>query len=208
MGESAEPAVRITVLTSTDAADCAAAHAVIDASRRHGRPWHESGSVAELTRSLQHRPPGDRLLVWLARRGADAPSGEIDWEPETLTPAKLAAAEMADERIGRTRVTSLAVHEATGRVVAFTEIVAPGTTPRSVRQEGTLVHGEHRGHRLGLAVKVANIRALAQVAPTRELVITGNADTNPWMIAINEQLGFRPAEAALTCHRRLPDRGE
>ncbi len=363
MREPAEPAVRITVLTSTDAADCAAAHAVIDASRRHGRPWHESGSVAELTRSLQHRPPGDRLLVWLARRGADpvglasmwlpdddntdkawleldvhpqarrrgigsalletlvaaaaadgrtelvinthvplagpnaqahehepehepvpeheheherflrrhgftvqvhetmrhlrlpvpselldrldpaagggipgyrvvtvtgpipgplrasycdvvnrlvvdAPSGEIDWEPETMTPAKLAACELADERIGRTRVTTLAVHEATGRVVAYTEIVAPGTTARTVRQEGTLVHGEHRGHRLGLAVKVANLRALAQVAPTRELVTTGNADTNPWMIAINEQLGFHPAEACLTYHRRLSDRGE
>lgn len=70
------------------------------------------------------------------------------------------------------------------------------------------MHGDHRGHRLGMAVKIANLRAVAGLAPTREFVTTVNADTNPWMVEINRRLGFRPVEASVTYHRRLPDRRE
>lgn len=60
-------------------------------------------------------------------------------------------------------------------------------------QGNTLVMPEHRGHRLGLAVKVANHRAFARLAGGVEVLVTWNSHVNPWMIGINERLGYRVA---------------
>jgi hypothetical protein len=49
---------------------------------------------------------------------------------------------------------------------------------------------EHRGHRLGLAVKLANLDSLEASFPGVALVVTGNAQENAPMIAVNEMLGF------------------
>ena len=57
---------------------------------------------------------------------------------------------------------------------------------------GTLVRRDHRGHRLGTAVKIANLRALQQARPEATEVKTQNAETNAWMVGINVRLGFGP----------------
>ena len=57
----------------------------------------------------------------------------------------------------------------------------------------TVVRPEHRGHRLGLAVKIANVEELAQRAPDVRLIVTGNASANAPMIAVNEMMGFEVA---------------
>ena len=49
----------------------------------------------------------------------------------------------------------------------------------------------HRGHRLGLLLKLAMLDRLAAREPQVTRILTGNADGNQHMIAINEQLGFR-----------------
>ena len=49
---------------------------------------------------------------------------------------------------------------------------------------------EHRGHRLGTLVKVANLERLLDVAPEARRVHTWNADTNTYMVAINELDGL------------------
>lgn len=134
------------------------------------------------------------------RLGVDSPTGAVEWEEESLTPAKHAAYEEHELASGRRRLTSLAIHEASGAVVAYTDMVLLKSAPRKVIQHGTLVHGEHRGHRLGYAVKVANLRVLQEFFPEREFVRTGNADANPWMVEINERLGFRAVEACLAYH--------
>ena len=58
-------------------------------------------------------------------------------------------------------------------------------------QGDTLVHGDHRGHRLGMLVKVANLEAMAAERPSTRRVHTWNAGENQWMLAINVALGFR-----------------
>ena len=63
--------------------------------------------------------------------------------------------------------------------------------PGTAIQTDTLVLREHRGHALGLAMKVANLGALQREKPGLRFVRTWNADTNTHMIAINRQLGFR-----------------
>ena len=56
------------------------------------------------------------------------------------------------------------------------------------------MHREHRGHRLGLATKATNLRAVQAARSDLTLVTTQNGDTNAFMVAINEQMGFRPIE--------------
>jgi GNAT superfamily N-acetyltransferase len=83
---------------------------------------------------------------------------------------------------------SLAVKD--GEAVAQSDLaVQPGDTHKGL-QWATYVHRDHRGHRLGAAVKVANLRALQRQRPDVEQVDTENAETNAHMVSINERLGF------------------
>ncbi|MEW1955626.1 GNAT family N-acetyltransferase [Terrabacter sp. NPDC080008] len=133
----------------------------------------------------------------------DAPSGEIDFEEESLTPARYREYLDVEKAQARVRLTTVAVHEASGRVVAYTDLVLPAGAPGTAWQWGTLVQREHRGHRLGMALKVENLRRLQRDHPERRRVVTGNADTNSWMVSINEALGFRVVELCPAYQRSL-----
>jgi len=118
----------------------------------------------------------------------EAPHGELEIEIGQDTVADFDALE--DERIrsGRTAVTALAVQD--GTVVAYADASVPGGEFRHVDQYGTLVHPDHRGHRLGMAVKCAQLRALVEAFPDRHHIQTSNAEVNAQMVAINVALGF------------------
>ena len=62
-----------------------------------------------------------------------------------------------------------------------------------VHQGDTLVVPEHRGRRLGMLVKAANLRRLVDELPETQRVDTWNAEENRWMLGINVALGFRPS---------------
>lgn len=132
----------------------------------------------------------------------DAPAGAVEFEPESLTPERYRERMRLFNGMGRERFTTVAV-DAEGQVVAYTDLVVGAGTRTSVGQWGTLVRREHRGHRLGLAVKVENLRRLQAAHPERTVVMTGNADVNAHMLAINEALGFRLVEACPQLQRRL-----
>jgi GNAT superfamily N-acetyltransferase len=90
-------------------------------------------------------------------------------------------------------VTTVVQHDESGRLAGFTEIAVPLGAPESVWQHDTLVMREHRGHGLGYALKVANLRALAGECPAARRVNTWNAAENAHMIAVNEEIGFEVA---------------
>jgi RimJ/RimL family protein N-acetyltransferase len=56
-----------------------------------------------------------------------------------------------------------------------------------------MVTRPHRGHRLGLLVKVAMMDRLAAAEPQVEKIVTWNAAANEHMIGINEALGYEVA---------------
>jgi RimJ/RimL family protein N-acetyltransferase len=62
--------------------------------------------------------------------------------------------------------------------------------PGWAHQQLTGVTRAHRGHRLGLLVKVAMAQWLKAAEPQVERLQTWNAESNQFMIAVNEALGY------------------
>jgi GNAT superfamily N-acetyltransferase len=125
----------------------------------------------------------------------DAPSGSVEFEEMSLTPELYRSNQEVNRRLGAVQITALAL-SADREVAAYTVLHLPASSPDRAFQGGTLVTAAHRGHRLGTAVKVANLRELQVSHPERRLVVTDNADTNRYMVSINEALGFEIVELA------------
>lgn len=157
-------------------------------------------------RSWAGRMPDELVEGWLAvsnTLNTEAPAGEMEREAEALDVAAFRDAEERQGEQGRTVWHTVALAP-DGQVVAYTQLVLPSYDARFVYQWGTLVRRDHRGHRLGTAVKVANHRALqagADVAGRR--AVTWNAEVNDHMIGINERLGFVPASRSAEMQKRL-----
>ena len=81
-------------------------------------------------------------------------------------------------------------HVPTGALAGFSELSVPAPGGRSVEQHDTLVLSEHRGKRLGMLLKAANLIRLQKVAPGHPSVITFNAEENRHMLDVNEAVGF------------------
>src|SRR5215212_5514531 len=118
----------------------------------------------------------------------EMPHGDLELEAARDTVENLETFEQEQERAGRIRVSAFAVRD--GVVAAYTDASLAGGATSHVDQYGTLVHPDHRGHRLGMAVKCAQLRVLSESFPDRTYVQTTNAETNAHMVAINEALGF------------------
>ena len=164
-------------------------------------PHHTAYRIASFAGDL----PDGMLVTYCALRnqlGVDAPTGDVDFEAESITPS-LWRERMAEEReLGRHRLTTVALDE-TGDVVAYTDLILPPVPSADVWQWGTLVHRGHRGHRLGMAVKVRNLLELAAADPGRVRVLTCNAETNRHMVDINVGLGFEAIEVCPMFELRL-----
>lgn len=130
----------------------------------------------------------------IGQLAVDAPSGVIEFEEESVTPERMRKWYDLEKSIGRTRLSALAIHRETNTVAAQSDLIVTAPPSKQVWQWGTFVHREHRGHRLGMAVKVANLKHLQREFPGRSLVNTSNADTNAYMVSINEELGFELVE--------------
>jgi GNAT superfamily N-acetyltransferase len=92
---------------------------------------------------------------------------------------------------GLTNYAVAAWHDATSRIAALTEVCTEADTPDWGFQQITAVLPEHRGHRLGLLVKIAMRELVTEHEPDVRHIQTFNAHANDHMVAINEQLGYR-----------------
>lgn len=167
-----------------------------------------TGRLDELAAYAAERTAGYTLRQWqgacpdeLAEQYArlksllmtDAPMGDLQYEPEVWDVARLRAHEKQAADQDRTVLTTVAVAP-DGSLAGHTQIGVPGHEPGAAYQGDTLVFDEHRGHRLGLALKVANLRTLVTGFPDRHRITTYNAEQNGPMVAVNDALGFRPVE--------------
>jgi GNAT superfamily N-acetyltransferase len=120
----------------------------------------------------------------------DQPLGDEEGEEEAWDAARIGESDRLWAGQGLTSVVAAAQHIESGRLVAYTRMAVSDRRPTEAWQWATIVLKEHRGHRLGLAVKVANLAHVLEVMPTVRKVITSNAAVNEPMIAVNDLMGF------------------
>ncbi|MBV9059163.1 MAG: GNAT family N-acetyltransferase [Pseudonocardiales bacterium] len=139
----------------------------------------------------------DDIAYLAGRMSIDAPLDDLQWEEEVYDAARVQGRDAC--WLGRgLRIITTAAQDRTGRLVAYTHLIGDVTSPWFAWQGDTIVAPDHRGHRLGMLIKVANLKLARRERPELRLIDTCNANSNPYMVSINEAMGFRP-------HRRAVD---
>jgi len=143
---------------------------------------------------LWERPTPQHWLADMAtlatRMSTDAPTAGLE-EPEDIwTAERVLDADQRDLANPRRRLTAAVEHLPTGTLVGFSELSVPPETSRAVDQYATLVLKEHRGHALGMLLKVSNLKHLEDLRPGHPSVMTFNAEENRHMLDVNEAVGF------------------
>ncbi|MBS2939281.1 hypothetical protein KDN32_16180 [Nocardioides sp. J2M5] len=132
----------------------------------------------------------------------EIPLGDLDLSASEWSPERIRAAEQRQAGIGRHVLTALAI--APDGSVAGSSDVRVNDTDTTHGQVGiTLVDPSHRGHRLGLALKVATHDLALATYPGLVAVDTSNAEVNTHMNAVNDALGYRTLETLLELQKRL-----
>ncbi|MBC9733766.1 GNAT family N-acetyltransferase [Nocardioides marmotae] len=174
---------------------------LLDRLAAEAAPHH----AAYTLRSWVGPVPDELLDGWAevtASLTTEAPVGELALEPERPDPVAVREHEAVLTRQGRRKYNTVALAP-DGTVAAYTDLVTTVHEPGRAYQWGTLVRRAHRGHRLGLAVKVANLRLLQAGRPDLTHLLTYNAEVNDHMVAVNDLLGFEPVARLGEFQKRL-----
>jgi GNAT superfamily N-acetyltransferase len=130
------------------------------------------------------------------------PLGDLALEELKWDAARIRANEERGREVGHVSITSTAIAP-DGSVAGSSDVNVNIKDPRIAHIGITLVLAEHRGHRLGLALKLANHRALLESYPASELIATSNANVNEHMNQINERMDYRVVEQFHELQKRL-----
>jgi GNAT superfamily N-acetyltransferase len=142
-------------------------------------------------------------IVELTAAINDAPVDDLQIEDEKFSPERLRASEHAQVAAGRRMYRLVARERATGILAGHTILAVDADHPWHGWQYDTSVLRGHRGHRLGLLLKIGMIRWLREAEPQLRTITTWNAGSNDHMIAVNELLGFRIVATATAWQRVL-----
>ncbi|WP_406331910.1 GNAT family N-acetyltransferase [Streptomyces sp. NBC_00203] len=212
-GRSALAATVVEALPGGPARDAgpAAFAAAVGASRASVpagvHQWLDLGAHDPLTAGVPEVPEGYALVTWgtvtpdeyavrvslLEQSLGDEAFEEVDEEREVGTSY---AREFETMRVGRGRRAyhTGVVHEESGRLAGYTSVSKTTGNPSYALQGMTVVHRGHRGRRLGMLLKLANLEYVLRHEPEVRLVETANAEDNHAMIAVNSSMGFVPYE--------------
>jgi GNAT superfamily N-acetyltransferase len=161
------------------------------------------GRLAPLRASALSRAAGYELLSWagitpeeqldqaarLHGVMADAPRDE-GREPSKWDADRVATMDQVVAGQGLMMYTVVARLAGSDELAAMTQMATDPGLPDWAFQQVTAVVPAHRGHSLGLLVKMAMLDLLTEREPAVRRILTGNAGLNAHMIAINEQLGY------------------
>lgn len=147
------------------------------------------------------RCPGEHRAAYLAMRNqmnADVPVGDLELEVTVLDDARLATSKERLMRSYDVRVAA-ARRVADGVFGGYSLLFVPHGADLAW-QDDTLVMPEHRGRRLGAALKSANYATLGDDV---RVVHTWTAPTNAAMHHTNTALGFRVVEHMYEVEARI-----
>lgn len=147
----------------------------------------------------EHLDSFGRLLGMLM---SEVPLGELDLDTSEWTPERIRAAEQRQVAIGRHVHTAMAITPE-GEVAGVSDVRIDDTDQAYGQVGITLVDPAHRGHRLGLALKLATHDLAVWTYPDLVSLDTSNAEVNTHMNAVNEALGYRTIETLLELQKKL-----
>ena len=176
--------------------------------------WHRldegfrAATLAARDYELVHLPRSipDELMpavVELVAAINDAPTEGLDVEDEVFSAERVRAFELAQAAHGRRMYQLAARHRETGVLAGHTVTGVEAETPFFGHQFDTSVLREHRGHQLGLLLKIGMLRWLAAAEPALRALDTWNAASNSHMIAVNDALGYEIVATATGYQRHL-----
>ncbi|WP_026555789.1 GNAT family N-acetyltransferase [Arthrobacter sp. 35W] len=172
--------------------------------------------LAESMRARALAAQGDQYILhqwvdrcpetWLAdivtlESSVAAVAGDDGSSDDAWTEARIRESEELAAEGGRHTLVSAAEDSLTGKLIGFTSISVLGNRDDVAFQDDTVVLTEHRGREVGLLIKVANLRLLAQSFPSVRTVYTWNASDNTYMLGVNAMLGFIPAGVTGQWHK-------
>jgi GNAT superfamily N-acetyltransferase len=152
----------------------------------------------------QDTAPADLVDVFAtlrARMSTDTPISDRPDEPEVWDAARVRDSERRYAAMGRRQIVAATRHRESGALVGYTYLTVATSTPQTAYQEDTLVMAGHRGHRLGLLLKIDALLSIRDLSPQTERIMTWNATINTPMLAVNAALAFQVV--AEECEVRL-----
>jgi GNAT superfamily N-acetyltransferase len=154
---------------------------------------------------LEGPTPDDLLdaVVTMTAAINDAPIDALEVEDEVFSPERIRAFEGGQQERGRRTYRVIARHRTSGELAGHTMACVETDHPGFGLQYDTSVVRAHRGHRLGLLLKIEMLRWLGDAEPQLRVLDTWNAATNAHMIAVNEQLGYRVIGEGLEWQKHL-----
>lgn len=146
----------------------------------------------------------DQPAVLMSRMSTDSPTGGLSHDEETWDVARVRHVEDTWKQAGMASLVAGARHRSSGELAAYSVLQVSAAKPWMANQDDTLVARHHRGRRLGMLVKILNVRRLLAGYPAVERITTFNAAENHHMLSINLALGFRPAGYDGEWQKKLP----
>lgn len=175
------------------------------------------GHHRSLREQVGTAPDGYRVVTWdtgcpeehveafcelLSRFMDEVPLGDMALESSVWTVERLRANEARARTIGKRMLVAAAVAP-DGSLAGASDIRVVEADPTGADVGFTLVVPAHRGHGLGLVLKLAAEEMLLAGFPGCRSLRTSNAGVNDHMNAINERLGYRVVEDLLELQKVL-----
>ena len=124
------------------------------------------------------------------KMSTDAPMAGLDLEEEQWDAARIRETERKAQEMDAQVLVSAVRDVSSGQLAGHTVLMVFNSNPAVAFQDDTLVLHGHRGHRLGMLLKAANLVRLQEELPAAARIWTWNAAENSYMLTINEKLGF------------------
>ncbi|ATH96450.1 GNAT family N-acetyltransferase [Dermabacter jinjuensis] len=144
----------------------------------------------------------EQWCVLLNQMVADAPTEDSSREKPEYDEERVRAIEARSAERGYRRLTAVAL-ASNGTFAGTSYVMFREDGSRLGEQAITLVMPEHRGHNLGLALKLMTHRLLTETESKVDVLRTYTNHTNTHMNAINERLGYRRVAKEITFEGKI-----
>ena len=155
--------------------------------------WIEAGPADLELVHLSRHCPEQRIDAVVATVNAmnDAPTDDLEMA-DTVVDAAMVRAEIEARAARGLEYRAVLAVTADGEAAGTTEVFVNRHRPAASWQWSTVVLPAHRGRRIGRWLKATMWQRLRTEEPEVTGLNTGNAASNAHMLAINNEMGFKP----------------